>query len=55
MEPDETPREPRKTYSAQDVRQGEIILRHRWSRIIFFGALAGIVLVAVLVRLSPWI
>ena len=29
---------------------GVIILRHRWSRIIFFGALALIVVVALLLR-----
>lgn len=33
-----------KTYSVRDVRQGEVILRHRWSRWIFFGGLAGLVL-----------
>jgi hypothetical protein len=34
-------------YSAQDVRQGEIILRRRWQRVVFILGLAGAVLLAV--------
>ena len=33
---------------ARDARQGEIILKHRTSRVVFIAALAGIVLVALL-------
>ena len=42
----------RKTYDPQDVRQGEIILRHRWSRFIFIAALAGLVVAALLIRVG---
>jgi hypothetical protein len=41
---------PPKTYPADKARQGEIILRHRWSRLIFFGTLVLAVIVAVLWR-----
>jgi hypothetical protein len=34
----------RKTYSAQDVRQGYIVLRTPLRRWVFFGGLAGLVL-----------
>lgn len=34
----------RPTYAAQDVRQGQVILRKRWQRIVFFGGLVGLVL-----------
>lgn len=29
-------------HDAQDVRQGEIILRRRWQRLVFLSGLAGI-------------
>jgi len=45
-EPDLEPQE----YPAEKARQGEIVLRHVWSRIIFFGALALIVIAAVIWR-----
>jgi len=40
----------RRTYDATDARQGEIILRTRRRRIIFFGGLIGLVLVGLLLR-----
>jgi hypothetical protein len=48
--PDEPKTMPPKEHPAEKARQGAIILRHTWSRIIFFGALALIVLVALLAR-----
>jgi hypothetical protein len=42
-------------YSDDEVRQGEIILKQRWQRIVFIGGLAGAVLLAaVLAFASPW-
>jgi hypothetical protein len=41
---------PPKEYPAEKARQGVIILRHRWSRLIFFGALSLIVVIALLLR-----
>lgn len=35
-----------KTYDPERVRQGEIILRHGWSRGVFFAALVGLVALA---------
>ena len=35
-------------YPAEKARQGKIILRHRWSRIVFIGALALAVLLAII-------
>jgi len=32
----------RKTISGEDARQGEIILRKRWQKIVFIGGLVGI-------------
>ena len=43
--------EPEVTHSAQDVRQGEIILRTPLRRWIFFGGLVGFVILAVIVRI----
>lgn len=43
--------EPR-TFAAEDVRQGEIILKRRWQRVIFIGGLAAVVLVILLVRFA---
>jgi hypothetical protein len=51
-EPGETRRGP--SYSSQDVRQGEIILRTRRRRWIFFGGLVACVVLALLAAtLSP--
>lgn len=44
-----TPQRP-KSYSATDVRKGEIILRSRRRRMIFFGGLLAVVLVGLLLR-----
>lgn len=35
-------------FSGSDARQGEIILRRRWQRVVFVAGLAGVVLVAML-------
>ncbi len=43
--------EPR-TFSAEDARQGEIILKRRWQRLVFIGGLAAVVLVILLVRFA---
>jgi hypothetical protein len=37
-------------YSAQDVRQGEIILKRPWQRAVFILGLAGAVLLALFFR-----
>ncbi|TIS56580.1 MAG: peptide ABC transporter permease [Mesorhizobium sp.] len=39
-------------FSAEQARQGEIILRTRTRRIIFIAGLVGIVLLAILVRFA---
>jgi hypothetical protein len=42
-------RQPANTYPADAARQGEIILRSRWQRIVFIGGLVGcVVLVLIL-------
>ena len=38
-------------HSAQDVRQGEIILRTRARRAVFVAGLVGLVIVAIILRL----
>jgi hypothetical protein len=38
--------------SAEEARQGEIILRTRTRRVIFIAGLVGLVIVAVLLRIS---
>ncbi|HLW27974.1 MAG TPA: hypothetical protein VKY54_09590 [Kiloniellales bacterium] len=40
----------RETYDATDARQGEIILRTRRRRMIFFGGLIALVLLGLLLR-----
>ena len=49
----EHPEEPRpgerRTYSAEEVSQGYIVLRTRTRKIIFFGGLIGAVLLAIIV------
>jgi hypothetical protein len=40
------------TYSAEEVRQGEIILRKRWMRVIFIAGLVGCALLALGVRIA---
>ena len=44
--------ERRPSYSAQDARGGEIILKTRRRRIIFIAGLVGFVLFALLVRFA---
>jgi hypothetical protein len=39
-----------KTYSADELRGGQIILRERWERIVFLGGLVGTVLLLVLAQ-----
>ncbi|MBB4659590.1 hypothetical protein [Parvularcula dongshanensis] len=36
----------------EKARQGKVILRRRWQRIVFVGGLAAIVLVVILLRLT---
>lgn len=45
------PSEPteRRGYPGEKARQGEIILRKRWQRIVFVAGLAGMVVVAAVV------
>lgn len=45
----QTQPEHRKTYSAQDARGGEIILRTRTERLIFVGGLAAAMALGVVV------
>lgn len=55
MRPQQVPNErknPPRTFSAKDVRQGELILRRRWQRWVFIAGLAGIVLLALLLALK---
>jgi len=40
----------RPTYSADRVRQGDIVLRTRTRRLIFIAGLAGLVVLALVVR-----
>lgn len=48
----EEPRvEPQQGYPAEKARQGYIVLRSRWRRLVFFGGLAGLLLLGLLLRL----
>ncbi|MDP9810186.1 hypothetical protein J2W42_003047 [Rhizobium tibeticum] len=40
------------TFAAQDVRQGEIILKRHWQRVVFIGGLAAVVLLILLLRFA---
>ncbi|MBB4566793.1 hypothetical protein [Rhizobium leucaenae] len=40
------------TFAAEDVRQGEIILKRRWQRPVFIGGLVALVLVILLLRFA---
>ncbi|MBB5575905.1 MULTISPECIES: hypothetical protein [Rhizobium] len=40
------------TFAAQDVRQGEIILKRHWQRLVFIGGLLAAVLVILLLRFA---
>lgn len=37
--------------SAEKARQGEIVLRKRWQRVVFIAGLVGIVVLAVVFRI----
>lgn len=51
-DPAQRPREDeRRTYSAEEVSQGYIVLRTRRRRMIFFGGLIAAVLLAIIVSL----
>jgi hypothetical protein len=39
-------------YSAQDVRQGEIILKRRWQRVVFILGLAGALVFAAVLQFA---
>ena len=40
-------------YPAERVRQGEIVLRRRWQRVVFIAGLVGIVVLALILELVP--
>lgn len=42
----------RQEFSGRNTRQGEIILRRRWQRVVFIAGLAGIALVVILATCS---
>lgn len=46
------PRDRPNEYPAEKARQGEIVLRTRWQRIVFIGGLAGIVLLLLVLRVA---
>ena len=50
MENDSKPKQ--RTFSAEEARQGEIILRTRTRRLIFIAGLVGLVVLAVLLQLG---
>lgn len=41
-------RQDTREFSGRDARQGEIILRSRWQRVVFIAGLVGIVLLTLL-------
>lgn len=41
----------REGYPGERARQGEIILKTRWQRIVFFGGLVGFVVLVLVVAL----
>jgi hypothetical protein len=41
-----------RTYSGEEVRQGEIILRKRWMRVVFIAGLVGCALLAQGIRIA---
>ncbi len=42
----------RPPYPAEKARGAEIILKHRWQKVVFFGGLIGIVLLVLILRLA---
>lgn len=51
-EPAGQDQERRKTYSAQDVRQGYIVLRTPLRRWVFFGGLAGLIVLGLVLGVA---
>lgn len=47
-----TDRDRNEPYPADKARQGEIILRAPWQRMVFFGGLAGMLLLLLVLGLS---
>ena len=41
-----------RTYSGEEVRQREITLRKRWTRVVFIAGLAGCALLALGIRIA---
>lgn len=39
-------------FSGRDARQGEIMLRKRWGRVVFIAGLAGIAIIAIVLGWS---
>jgi hypothetical protein len=39
-----------RTYSADEARGGEIILRRHWEKVVFLGGLAGTILLLVIAQ-----
>ncbi|MCX2723949.1 hypothetical protein [Roseibium salinum] len=46
------PRKEPPEHSAQDVSQGEIILKRRWQRTVFVAGLVGIVLLVLFLAVA---
>jgi hypothetical protein len=46
------PRFPTTPYPADKARQGEIILKSRWQRILFISGLVGALVVALILTLA---
>ncbi|MEZ2127196.1 MULTISPECIES: hypothetical protein [unclassified Sinorhizobium] len=51
MAKDGRKKEPR-TFTAEEARGGEIILRTRWRKIVFIGGLIGLVVLTLLLRFT---
>jgi hypothetical protein len=45
---------PSQDYPAEKARQGKIVLRKRWQRVLFIGGLAGVVVLALVLRFLMW-
>lgn len=41
-------------YPADKARQGEIILRKRWQRVVFIAGLVGCIVLLLIVRIALW-
>jgi hypothetical protein len=52
MADEPAPPDDRPHYSVEEVRQGEIILRKRWQRIVFIAGLVGMVLLALVMGIA---